>query len=344
MAPQITTQPEPLHALHLFGVTFIGATPENAIKLGLSVVWIVLVSVVGRLLRFVVRKLTAKKVGFWSRQGVSILGALVMAGGLLSIWFNDPQRLATAIGLVTAGVAFALQRVITAVAGYLVILRGSTFNMGDRIVMSGVRGDVIALNFMQTTIMEMGESPGEQADKPAAWVHSRQYTGRIVTVSNAKIFDDPVYNYSKQFKYIWDEMRMPVPYGSDYARVEQILLETAQRHTEDLRHLGREALDELRRRYDLPDTNTEPRVYYRLTDNWIELTVRFFVADHGVRERKNRMSREILAKMTAEGLQVASGTYAVVQMPDLKVRLEAGNGATYLAAAPTPDDRPRPDA
>lgn len=52
--------------------------------------------------------------------------------GLLSIWFDDPARLATGIGLVTAGLAFALQRVITAAAGYFVILRGDTFNIGDR--------------------------------------------------------------------------------------------------------------------------------------------------------------------------------------------------------------------
>jgi small-conductance mechanosensitive channel len=328
MATQITTSPQPIHALHLFGVTFIGATPENAIKVGLSIGWIVLVSVAGRGLRFVVRKLTAKKVGFWSGQGVSILGAILLVGGLLSIWFNEPQRLATVIGLVTAGVAFALQRVITAFAGYLVILRGSTFNIGDRIAMSGVRGDVIALNFMQTTILEMGEASGPQADARSTWVHSRQYTGRIVTVSNAKVFDDPVYNYSRQFRYLWDEMHVPVPYGSDYARVEQILLEAARRHTEDLSQIGRAALDVLQQRYDLPDTRTEPRVYYRLTDNWVELTVRFFVSDHGVRERKDLMAREILAEMTAEGLQVASGT-SIVRIPDLKVRLDGANGGAW---------------
>jgi hypothetical protein len=76
----------------------------------------------------------------------------------------------------------------------------------------------------------------------------------------------------------------------------------------------------------LPDTRTEPRVYYRLTDKWIELAVRFFVSDHGVRERKDLMAREILAKMAAEGLQVASGV-AIVQVPDLQVRLDGANGA-----------------
>src|SRR5581483_1169975 len=112
---------------------------------------------------------------FWSRQATAILlTALLILGGA-SIWFDNPAHLATVFGLVTAGVAFALQRVITAVAGYFVILRGKTFNVGDRIVMGGVRGDVIALTFMQTKIMEMGQPPPAQSDAPAMWVHSRQF-------------------------------------------------------------------------------------------------------------------------------------------------------------------------
>ncbi len=67
----------------------------------------------------------------------------------------------------TAGLAFALQKVITALAGYLVILRGDTFNVGDRITMGGVRGDVIALGFVRTTIMEMGQPPAVQPAEPA---------------------------------------------------------------------------------------------------------------------------------------------------------------------------------
>ena len=94
--------------------------------------------------------------------------------------------------------AFALQRVITAIAGYFVILRGKTFNVGDRIVMGGVRGDVVALDFMQTTIMEMGQPPPVQNADPAMWVKARQYTGRMVSITNAKIFDDAMVDASNR--------------------------------------------------------------------------------------------------------------------------------------------------
>ncbi len=142
--------------------------------------------------------------------------------GLISIWFDDPKRLATALGLVSAGIAFALQKVITALAGYFVILRGNTFTVGDRIMMGGVRGDVIALGFIQTTIMEMGQPPPVQTDEPAMWVQSRQFTGRIVTVSNSQIFDEPVYNYTRDFSYIWEEIHVPITYKADRHAAEKI--------------------------------------------------------------------------------------------------------------------------
>ena len=47
---------------------------------------------------------------------------------------------------------------------------------------------------------------------------ARQYSGRIVTVTNAKIFDEPVYNYTRDFPYLWEELRLPIPYSADRAR------------------------------------------------------------------------------------------------------------------------------
>ena len=126
--------------------------------------------------RLVQRGVDSESVRFWTRQAVNLAFALLLLLGFLSIWFDDPTRLATGLGLVTAGLAFALQKVITAVAGYFVILRGDTFSVGDRITMGGVRGDVIKLGFIKTTIMEMGQPPSVQTADPAQWVKSRQYT------------------------------------------------------------------------------------------------------------------------------------------------------------------------
>ncbi len=193
--------------------------------------------------------------------------------------------------------------------------------------MGGVRGDVIALRFTQTTIMEMGQPPEVQNADPAMWVHARQYTGRIVTVSNSTVFDEPVYNYTHEFPYLWEEIRLPISYKDDRKRAEQILLNAANRHTVQTRALSEDLLNELTRRYFVAPMELGPRVYWRLTDNWIELTVRFIAPTHGVREIKDAMSRDIINALDEAGIGIASSTYDIVGMPPIRVQIDPANGS-----------------
>ena len=319
--------------LKLFGVPLIGATPQNAHKLALTLGLVACVLGLGWALRKSIRFLPARadgsRVSFWVRQAIHLLLAVTLVLGVLSIWFDDPTRVATAAGLLSAGLAFALQKVITATAGYFVILRGRTFNLGDRIVMGGVRGDVIALSFMQTTILEMGQPPPVQSDSPAMWVQSRQYTGRIVTVSNSKVFDEPVYNYTREFPFIWDEITLPVRYQDDRVAVEQLLMDAARPHTSRIEALAKESSDEMKRIYGQTISDFEPRVYWRLTDNWLELTLRFLAPVHGVRELKDAISRDILSGLDSAGISVASATYDVVGMPNLRITSDCRPGEPH---------------
>lgn len=312
----------PNRAVEILGVRLVGVNAENGMKLLFTLAFVTLVLLIARLVkRYAIRGLKGKDEHFvfWVRQGIALGTGLFLILGLVSIWFDDPTRLATGIGLVTAGLAFALQKVVTAVAGYFIILRGKTFNVGDRITMGGVRGDVISLDFTQTTIMEMGQPPPVQHAEPAMWIQSRQYTGRIVTVSNARIFDEPVYNYTREFPYLWEEMSVPIKFNADHNRAEKILLEVAGNRTVSISSLGEEALQEMERRYFMKPADMKPKVYYRLTDNWLELTVRFIARDFGIRELKDQMSRDILKAMAEADISIASTSYEIVGLPPVRV-------------------------
>jgi small-conductance mechanosensitive channel len=200
-----------------------------------------------------------------------------------------------------------------------VILRGNIFSVGDRITMGGVRGDVIALGFIQTTIMEMGQPPSIENTTPPVWVKSRQFTGRIVTVTNDKIFEEPVYNYTRDFPYLWEEISIPISYTADRDRAEKMLLECADRHTERINEMSQEALRLMRDRYFLHAADLTPKVYYRITNNWLELTVRFVVREHGIRDLKDAVSRYILKAFDAAGIGIATTTYNIVGFPALSI-------------------------
>jgi small-conductance mechanosensitive channel len=304
-------------------IRFVGVNADNGRKLLLTVLFVLVVWLLRQGLTAVSRAFQRQRpddqARFWTRQAINLVTTVILLLGVLSIWFDDPTRLATALGLVTAGLAFALQKVVTAVAGYFVILRGNNFTVGDRIAMGGVRGDVIGLSFIQTTIMEMGQPPAVQGAQPPMWVRSRQYTGRIVTVSNDKIFDEPVYNYTRDFPYLWEEMSLPIPYTADRTVAERILLGVARRHSAASAEVGRTAMAAMAERYAVQPSATEPHVYYRLTDNWLELTVRFLTEARGVRDVKDAMSREILDAFDAAGIGIASTTFEVVGLPPLRV-------------------------
>lgn len=310
------------NVVELFGTTLVGVNAENGTKLLLTLGYIGVTWSLRRGLRALADTVVRGRAGiqhrFWIRQAVNLGTTLLLVLGVLSLWFDDPTRLATALGLITAGLAFALQKVVTAVAGYFVILRGTTFTVGDRITMGGVRGDVIGLGLIQTTIMEMGQPPAVQGADPAMWVRSRQHTGRVVTVSNDKIFDEPVFNYTRDFPFLWEEVTIPIPYAADRDRAEDILLAAAAHHAGAVPETAHMALREMRARYDVQPSSTETKVYYRLTDNWLELTVRFVTDARGVRDVKDAMSRAILSEFDAAGIGLASATFEIVGLPAVK--------------------------
>jgi len=310
--------------MEVFDIRLVGVNAETGQKLLLTLAFVLAIllvrTVVNRAAQVATGKHQNERVMFWTRQGASIVAAVVGIVALLSIWFDDPGTLTTGLGLFSAGLAFALQRVVTAFAGYVVIMRGNTFTVGDRITMGGVRGDVIALTFTQTRIMEMGQPPAVQGADPAMWVRSRQFTGRIVTVTNDKVFDEPVYNYTREFPFIWEEIMVPIPYRADRQRAEQILLECVSAHAAPLDRESQPVQQALAQRYFINLDDLTPRVFYRLTDNWLELSVRFIVREHGIRELKDAITRAVLEKFEDASIEVASATYEIVGLPTVRLK------------------------
>lgn len=243
--------------------------------------------------------------------GVVILLALVIA--LVAIWRPFGGRAALLIGLIGAGFTFAIQELIGALAGWFNLMSGSIYRVGDRIEIGGIQGDVIDITPLRTKIMEigtergaLGSSDGNGSSGTGSWVKGRQYTGRLVVISNKASFDQPVFNYSSAFEFVWEELAVPIPYDEDWKRAEQILLEEAQRASASAG--AQEAMDQMSERYPVPRTEVEPRVFMKATDNWVELAARFVVPLRAARSAKNELSRRMMERFEAEGIHIASTT------------------------------------
>ena len=137
------------------------------------------------------------------------------------------------------------------------------------------------------------------------------------------MFEQPVFNYSRDFDYLWDEIQLPLKYDGDLRTAERVALDAARTVTAEIVDEAKGQLARIRDKYLLREADLEPRTYLRLTDNWIELSVRFLSRPFAVREVKDKMSRRILSAFQEEGISMASATFEVVGMAP--VRLEGGS-------------------
>lgn len=273
---------------------------------------------IGVVISMVIGPLFARRVEdlytrYYIRKLVRYVVGLLVIVALAIVWRAFAGRVGVVLGLATAGLAFAMQEVIGALAGWFNIITGSIFRVGDRIEMGGVRGDVIDVSLLRTKVMEIGSA--QNRDTP---VQGRQYTGRIVAISNKATFTEPVYNYSATFEFIWEELTLPVAFDADWRRAEQILAEEAARASTS--EGAQAAIRHMARRYPVPRAEVEPRVFVRATDDYMELAARFVVPVRSARTVKDDLTRRVMARLDEAGIDVASTTQDVtVRQADAEV-------------------------
>jgi small-conductance mechanosensitive channel len=236
---------------------------------------------------------------------------LVASTIVLFVWLGF-TNFSVFIGILGAGIAFASQEVIGSFAGYLNIVTGNLYHIGDRVRLGDIIGDVMDISLLRTTLMEIGE-----------WVKADQYTGRIVSVANRSVFSAPVFNYTRHFSYLWDEITIPITYSSDWRRAGELMLQHGQEYSEALLARAEEELSRMAEQYALTDASVQPALYVVMTDNWIEMTLRYVVDARQRRSVQARLHRELLQHFEEEeAVTVASATFEIVGFPPL--RSEAG--------------------
>lgn len=276
--------------------------------IGIAIIWIVI--------KFIQKKLFTKIDDSDNRYKAKKFGTFI--GYMLSLIFitvvysNKLGGLTVAFGVAGAGIAFALQEVIASFAGWLAIMFGNFYKTGDRVQLGGVKGDVMDIGVLRTTIMETGQ-----------WVDGDLYTGRIVLIANSYIFKEPVFNYSGDFPFLWDEIKIPIKFGSNYEKAKQLILNVGIEVAGDLTSESLEKWHSLQKKYLLEEAQTAPMVSLIANDNWVEFTLRYVVRYNKRRATKTELFTKILQQIEATNGEVkfASATIQIVESSDFNVNL-----------------------
>jgi len=217
------------------------------------------------------------------------------------IVFSDKLSGATiAFGVAGAGIALALQEVIVSFAGWVAIMFGNFYKSGDRIQMAGVTGDVMDIGVLRTTIMETGQ-----------WVEGDLYNGRIVLVANSFVLKEPVYNYSGEFPFLWDEIKIPISTDSDFEFAREMLLNIGKEVATDLSYQSKEKWKKLQYKYRLEDAQSEPMVSLSANESRIELILRYVVNYKRRRTTKTELFTRVLNEIAASKGAVKLATASI---------------------------------
>lgn len=277
--------------------------------------YLILLSVILILLQFIKRllwkKITHSSARYKTQKGIEIIGYVLVILMTISYFTGNIQDFTLAIGLLTAGIAITLQELILSFAGSVFIFFIKVYKPGDRIEINGIKGDVIDIDSLYTTMMEIGQ-----------WASSDNYSGRIVKLSNAFVFKGPVYNYSQDFPFIWDEITLPIRHGSDIDLSKEIIIkiasETLSEYVSDSISKWKDVVD----KYYIENAQVAPSLAIKMTDNWIEFNLRYIV-DY----KKRRITKHILNELIGKEIEKTNGkvmlgstTFEIVKIPDINVK------------------------
>ena len=242
---------------------------------------------------------------FRRRNGFKTVLFVTVGLVIVVLWARLLQHTGTFLGILGAGLAVALREPLLSIAGRIAILSGHMFNIGDRIEVNKMSGDVIDVGFFYTRMMEIGN-----------WISADQATGRIVQISNSSIFGAPIFNYTQAFSYIWDELKIPITYDSNVDRASKILVEVGAEYTKEFLTGAEKEMEEMRRSYLVPEIELKPTVFLKVTDNWLELCLRYVVDPKKRRVASDFMFRQIFQRVKAlDDISIASETMDLTVQP-----------------------------
>ncbi|HUF03384.1 MAG TPA: mechanosensitive ion channel domain-containing protein [Aridibacter sp.] len=285
----------------------------TVIRVITAVVGIVVIIIIARIIRSsITRYVSGTDSRYRLRKFITFLAYILTALMISVVFSNQLSGLTVAFGVAGAGIAFALQEVIASFAGWFAIHFAQFYKTGDRVEVGGIKGDVIDISFLRTILMEIRE-----------WVDGDLYTGRVMRVANSFVFKAPVYNYSGDFPFLWDEIKIPVKYGSDHKLARGILLGVADRILADYAREAAVSWEAFSKRFLLESAITDALVTMEANDNWIEFTLRYVVEFNKRRTTKDLLFSRILddIEKTDGAVQIASATFHLVGAPPINVNI-----------------------
>lgn len=267
---------------------FSGISPEVQSKIYTSLIVIILLWLIRTLVVRMVWHNTEDPYTRYRWRKSTIYLAVVIGFLIVGrIWFAGIESIATFLGLLTAGLAIALQDVVKSVGGWFFLMWRKPFTIQDRIQVGNYSGDVIDIRLFKFSLVEIGN-----------WVEADQSTGRVIHLPNSLILTDVIANYTRGFEFIWNEIPVLVTFESNWQKAKKNLAKIAEKHAAHLSEDAENRIKEASKRYMIFFTALTPTVYTSVKDSGILLTIRYLTSPRTRRGSEQAIWEEILTKFS----------------------------------------------
>ena len=250
---------------------------------------------------------------FLARRFTRYLVILLAIGVFAGFLFDDLSMIMATLGIVSAALVISLQDVCTSVAGWCAIMAGGKFGIGDRLEIDGTRGDVIDIQLLRTTMIEIN-----------GWLGTDQPTGRVIVLPNNFIFKSKVFNSSYGHPFIWNKVDVTITFATPVASALTLFERALTEETKTEFEEARRASSTMQRRYGVADADYRPKILTKIAESGVTLSL-FFVSHYRqASEMQNRINRRLVAELeTHHHIQLAFQTIQVLH--------EASNGKSPSA-------------
>jgi len=272
---------------------FLDVLKSFLIRLGVLVLIIAVVLAVGAVWRRAIFRYieeTRRRYQFLLIRRIVIW---IVVGAIIAFSFvTELGSAATFVGLLTAGVAVAMQNVILSVAGYFFLIGKYGIRVGDRIQIGGVTGEVVDIGIVRFHLLELG-SGGTDA----------QPSGRVVAFSNSIVFQ-PTSGVFKQIpgtSFVWHEISLTFSPEGNYRIIQDRITEAVDTALKDHHEEMDRQMRQMEQTLDsISSIELKPRTTLHTTASGIEITVRFPVGLQNAAEIDDRVMHEIYAAIDQE--------------------------------------------
>lgn len=222
-------------------------------------------------------------------KGVNHVALLLLGLAAVALFADWFRGFGTVIGLALAGIAVALQDVLRSAVGWLYISGRSGVQVGSRVEVQGVMGDVIDVGLLKTTLLEVGNL-----------VFGEQSTGRLVTVPNSAMLSANVFLNTSLNSFVWQEARFVVTFESDWEAAESAVRKILDEHHAQAVEQLESGYRALERRYAFRAGTLTPIVYLSATEHGVEVTARFLTHVRRRRGSVDAVTRRVLRAFAAD--------------------------------------------